>query len=113
MRRQTYTIVARSNIISKENDLSSNIHHLEQDPSPGKVLEEVTTEVASHNDSLLFSGGLGVLCIFVATIAYAPALCPLVYLGFAALCLPYRVASFASRKWAFFLVDFCYVSFHS
>ena len=40
----------------------------------------------------------------------APWMLPTVFLLFAGVCLPWRAVSFASQKYQFFLVDFCYVS---
>ncbi|KAG2447500.1 hypothetical protein HYH02_007426 [Chlamydomonas schloesseri] len=57
---------------------------------------------------LLYFGGCLVLSGLVGLVCFAPALCPLAFLGFVATCLPYRVFSFTKRKWAFFLVDYCY-----
>ena len=39
-----------------------------------------------------------------------PWMLPWVFALFAAISLPLRVIDFVSRKWSFFLLDFCYVS---
>ncbi|GLC33074.1 hypothetical protein PLESTB_000373300 [Pleodorina starrii] len=100
---QRYIINARSN---SSEDVS--IQRDSDDLIVEKLVNQVAKELNSGNDALHFTAGIIALCLVVSLVAYSPTLCPLVYLGFAALCLPYRVVSFASRKWTFFLVDFCY-----
>ncbi|GFR48508.1 hypothetical protein Agub_g10172 [Astrephomene gubernaculifera] len=77
-------------------------------PTSAALLDDIACGLASHGDSLFFTGGAVFLCLLNFILGFAPALCPLLYLLFAAVCLPYRVVNFTKRKWTFFLVDFCY-----
>ncbi len=67
-------------------------------------------DAGCHRESFQYAFGTAALLSLVFVTASAPAMLPLVFLGFAAIVLPYRVLNFVSRKWTFFLVDFCYVS---
>ena len=110
MSREATDMHARSDT---NNDLITNKNRQSdavRAPVPHELLDDIAAGLGSHNDSLLFSGSIFVLCFLVFLIGYAQSLYALAFLGFAALCLPYRVASFVARKWTFFLVDFCYVS---
>lgn len=74
------------------------------------TLNVIARKQGSHGASLRYFGGCLVLGGLIALLFFAPALCPLAFLGFVVTCLPYRVHSFTKRKWVFFLVDYCYVS---
>ncbi|GIM01115.1 hypothetical protein Vretimale_5960 [Volvox reticuliferus] len=103
MNRKTVKICANSNT-NEDKNFNENFNGLQLE----KILARTATETKTGRDAVGFTGGVIELCFLVGIISYSPTLCPLVYLGFAAVYLPYRIISFSTRKWTFFLVDFCY-----
>lgn len=109
MSRKAVKIHASSNT-SDENKKMKEELSLASNISLETLLEQVATELKSGSDAALYTVGTIGICLLVSLVSYSTALCPLVYLGFTFIVLPYRVVSFWRRRWTFFLVDFCYVS---
>jgi len=61
-----------------------------------------------HDDTLNFVLGAALFGVMAFIAGAAPGLIPLVYVAFFLYMMPARTAYFIKRKWAFFLIDFCY-----
>lgn len=79
------------------------------DPAAPAV-QQVSKTVGTAQDASQFAAGA--LCygslLFVA--GAAPWSLPMVFVLFVLICIPWRMVNFCSKKYQFFLVDFCYVS---
>jgi len=64
----------------------------------------------SPYETLRFTLGVAVLCCIVLCLGARPSWMPWLYLGIAVIVIPSRVIGFTKKGWAFFLLDFCYVS---
>jgi hypothetical protein len=67
---------------------------------------------AIHSQSSPHAYFLGIMLFtsIVICLSAAPSLLPMLYLGLAAVGLPFRFISFFKRRWQFYLVDFCYAA---
>ena len=75
-----------------------------------KSVNVVAKQLSCKHEPLHLTLGYSVFGLLVFALCAAPSSVPLLYLAFSAVCLPWRVASFISRRLTFFLLDFCYVS---
>jgi hypothetical protein len=67
--------------------------------------------LGSHDDTVNFVVGATAFGVMAFLAGAAPGIIPSLYVLFFAYMMPLRTVYFIKRKWQFFLIDFCYVSF--
>lgn len=81
------------------------------DQQPQSKIKGIAASLTKGHEAIWFVFGCVVLCAVVSLVAACPLLLPQAYLVLACLGMPWRIVSFWRRGWAFFLIDFCYVSY--